>query len=98
MSSTLRIERFGSAATFIGVIAVAAPTLLAQEALSLRQALELALHSNPLIAASDAGEKEAEARIHQAQSGYLPRLQFSENLQRGNNPVFVFSSLLTQHQ
>jgi outer membrane protein TolC len=25
-------------------------------------------------------------------------LQFSESLQRGNNPVFVFSSLLTQHQ
>lgn len=55
-------------------------------------------YSNPLVAAADAGEKEAEARIHQAHSGYLPRLQFSESLQRGNNPVFVFSSLLTQHQ
>jgi outer membrane protein TolC len=53
---------------------------------------------NPLAAASDAREKEAQAHIHQAHSGYLPRLQFSESLQRGNNPVFVFSSLLTQHQ
>jgi outer membrane protein TolC len=60
--------------------------------------VDLALHSNPLVAASDAGEKVAEARIRQAHSGYLPRLQFSESHQRGNNPVFVFSSLLTQHQ
>ena len=76
---------------------LAAP-LAAQEALTLRQAVDLALRSNPLVAAADAGEKEAEARIHQARSGYFPRLQFSESLQRGNNPVFVFSSLLTQHQ
>jgi outer membrane protein TolC len=80
------------------ILALAAPSLLAQEALTLRQAVDLALHSNPLVAAADAGEKEAEARIHQAHSGYLPRLQFSESIQRGNNPVFVFSSLLTQHQ
>jgi outer membrane protein len=72
--------------------------LAAQEALTLREAVDLALRSNPLVAAADAGEKEAEARIHQARSGYLPRLEFSESLQRGNNPVFVFSSLLTQHQ
>src|SRR5215470_12850254 len=74
------------------------PPLPAQEALTLREAVDLALRSSPLVAAADAGEKEAEARIHQAHSGYLPRLQFSESLQRGNNPVFVFSSLLTQHQ
>src|SRR3954452_16120667 len=72
--------------------------LPAQEALTLRQAVDLALRSNPLVAAAGAGEREAEARIHQARSGYLPRMQFSESLQRGNNPVFVFSSLLTQHQ
>ena len=77
---------------------VSATPLVAQEALTLRQAVDLALRSNPLVAAADAGEKEAEARIHQSRSGYLPRLQFSESLQRSNNPVFVFSSLLTQHQ
>jgi hypothetical protein len=76
---------------------LAAP-LAAHEALTLRQAVELALQSNPLVAAAGAGEKEAEARIRQARSGYMPRVQFSESLQRGNNPVFVFSSLLTQHQ
>jgi outer membrane protein TolC len=48
--------------------------------------------------AADAGEKEAEARFRQARSGYMPRVQFSESLQRSNHPVFVFTSLLTQHQ
>src|SRR3954471_15388720 len=81
----------------LALFVLAAP-LAAQEGLTLRQAVDLALRSNPLVAAAGAGEKEAEAGIHQARSGYLPRLQFSESLQRGNNPVFVFSSLLTQHQ
>jgi outer membrane protein len=81
----------------LALLPLAAP-LPAREALTLRQAVNLALQSNPLVAAADAGEKEAEARIHQARSGYVPRLQFSESLQRGNNPVFVFSSLLTQQQ
>jgi len=78
--------------------ALAARALLAQEALTLRQAVDLALHSNPLAVAKDASEKETEARMRAAHSGYLPRLNFSESLQRGNNPVFVFSSLLTQRQ
>jgi outer membrane protein TolC len=81
----------------LALLILAAP-LPAQEALTLQQAVDLALRSNPLVAAAGAGEKEAEAHIHQAHSAYLPRVQFSESLQRGNNPVFVFSSLLTQHQ
>ena len=40
--------------------------LVAQEVLTLRQAVDLALRSNPLVAAADAGEKEAEARIREA--------------------------------
>ena len=70
----------------------------ARETLTLRQAVDLALRLNPQVAAADAGEKEAEAHIQQARSGYMPRVQFSESLQRSNNPVFVFTSLLTQHQ
>src|SRR5215469_3021631 len=98
MSSPLRIESFGTPVRFLTILAIAGSPLLAQEALTLRQAVDLALRSNPLIAASDTGEKEAEARIHQARSSYWPRVQFSESFQRGNNPVFVFGSLLTQHQ
>jgi outer membrane protein TolC len=98
MSFPLRIDRCGTAARFLTLVALAGSPVLAQEALTLRQAVNLALHSNPVVAASDAREKEAEARIREARSRYLPRLQFSESLQRGNNPVFVFTSLLTQRQ
>lgn len=83
--------------TALALLALTAP-LPAQESLTLRQAVDLALQSNPLVAAADAGEKEAKARIQQARSGYMPRAQFSESFQRSNNPVFVFTSLLTQHQ
>lgn len=72
--------------------------LPAQQALTLRQAVDLALRSNPLVAAAKAGEGEAEARIQQARSAYLPHAEFSEGFQRSNNPVFVFTSLLTQQQ
>jgi outer membrane protein len=83
--------------TASALLALTAP-LAAQEVLSLREAVDLALRLNPLVAAANAGEKEAEARIHQALSRYMPRVQFSESLQRSNNPVFVFTSLLTQQQ
>jgi hypothetical protein len=99
MSSPLPIKGFGTSARFLIKLHLLLPLLFWRRTpLTLRQAVDLALHSNPLVAASDAGEKEAEARIREVHSGYLPRLQFSESLQRGNNPVFVFSSLLTQHQ
>jgi outer membrane protein TolC len=70
----------------------------AQEDLSLRQAVDLALRSNPLLAAADAGKKEADARILLARSEHMPRAELSESVQRSNNPVFVFTSLLTQQQ
>jgi outer membrane protein TolC len=41
---------------------------------------------------------EAGARIQQAQSGYWPRVDLMETVQRGNQPVFVFSSLLSQRR
>ena len=80
------------------IVLALSPLLRAQESLTLRQAVDLALSSNPVVAAVKAGEAEAEARIRQARSGYLPHAQVSESFQRSNNPVFVFTSLLTQRQ
>ncbi len=96
-SSTIVRSGMMSILKAITVMAFAA-SLPAQEVLTLRQAVDLALWANPLVAAAGAGEKEAEARIRQARSASMPHVQFSESFQRGNNPVFVFSSLLTQHQ
>ena len=41
---------------------------------------------------------EAEARVRKARSGFWPRVDLSETVQRGNQPVFVFSSLLSQRR
>ena len=72
--------------------------LWAQEPLSLREAVRLALAGHPSLEAAAAQVKAAETRREQAQSGRLPKLSYSESWQRSDNPVFVFSSLLTQHQ
>ncbi|MGA2197656.1 MAG: TolC family protein [Bryobacteraceae bacterium] len=72
--------------------------LLAQGPLSLREAVRLALQQNKAIAATNAGMGAAAAHIDEARAGRLPKLNYSESFARSDNPVFVFSSLLTQHQ
>jgi outer membrane protein TolC len=71
---------------------------LAQDPLSLREAVRLALRENKAIAAANAGTRAAAARIDEARAGRLPKVNYSESFARSDNPVFVFSSLLTQHQ
>ena len=70
----------------------------AQEPLSLHEAVRLALDENKALAATAAAVEASAARIDQARSGRLPKLNYSESYARSDNPVFVFSSLLTQHQ
>ena len=80
------------------LLLVLAGPLLAQDPLSLREAVRLALRENKAIAAADAGMRATAARIDEARAGWLPKLNYSESFARSDNPVFVFSSLLTQHQ
>jgi outer membrane protein len=70
----------------------------AQEPLSLKDAVRVALDKNCSLAASNAATNAAETRITQARAGNLPKLNYAESWTRSDNPVFVFSSLLTQHQ
>jgi outer membrane protein len=79
-------------------IALSAALIRAQEPLSLADAVRLALAHNQSIAAASAGALAAEAGIREARSGRLPRLNYTESFTRSDNPVFVFSSLLMQHQ
>ena len=81
-----------------GFLFVIALPVLAQNPLSLRDAVRLALREHPSVAATEANAKAAETKIKQMQSGYLPRLNYQESFTRGNNPVYVFGSLLTQRQ
>jgi len=70
----------------------------AQEPLSLRDAVKVALRENQTITASAAATRAAGTRLTQARSALLPKVNYSETVARSDNPVFVFSSLLTQHQ
>ncbi len=79
------------------VIALAWPAV-AQDSLSLKDAVERALVKHPSVEASKLGVEAAGARVAQARAAYLPKLNYSESLLRTDNPVMVFSSLLTQHQ
>jgi len=42
------------------------------------------------------GRQIADAQLKEARAGWFPLLQFSETFTRGNNPVYVFGSLLEQ--
>jgi outer membrane protein TolC len=66
--------------------------------LTLADAVALALRQNPQIQASEDQAQAAKARIGQARAGWFPRLDASQGFTRGNNPVYVFGSLLTQRQ
>jgi outer membrane protein TolC len=48
--------------------------------------------------AAEVAEREARERTTQARAGYFPKVDVSETWQRGNQPVFVFSSLLSQRR
>jgi outer membrane protein len=69
-----------------------------QEPLGVKAAVRLALRENRAVAAAEAGVQAAQSRVAQARSGQLPKVNYSETFSRGDNPVYVFSSLLTQHQ
>jgi outer membrane protein len=65
---------------------------------SLEQAVTIALKNNPSVHAATAYADAAKHAIEAAKAGYLPHLNFSEGVTRGNNPVYVFGTLLTQQQ
>jgi outer membrane protein len=70
----------------------------AQSPLSLSEAIARAKAHNPDAGAAAAAEREAAERVTQARGGYFPKVDVAESWQRGNHPVFVFSSLLAQRQ
>jgi outer membrane protein len=80
------------------VVALGVCPAPAQESLTVGQAVELALAKNGTVEASREGTQAAGSRIAEARGTRLPRVQYTEVWQRSNNPVFVFGSLLTQHQ
>jgi outer membrane protein len=77
------------------VLVFGAGTAHAQDVLTLDAAVAQALGANPTLKAARSGQDEAAARQDEARSRFFPRVTVSESWQRGNAPVFVFSSLLS---
>ncbi|MEP6467597.1 MAG: TolC family protein, partial [Parafilimonas sp.] len=77
------------------VIALLTPVAAAAQApLTLETAVQATLARNASLRAARAGRDEAAAGVAQARSALFPRVSVSESWQRGDQPVFVFSSLL----
>jgi len=95
---TLCLLVFGNAGPF-------APTANSQtaprlseptEQLTLMQAVEIALRTNPSMKVTAAGRQLADAQLQEARTGRWPSLQAAETFTSSNNPVFVFGTLLEQ--
>ena len=71
---------------------------VAQEPLTLRQAIDRALGQNPEAAVAHADGQEAKAAASLARTQLLPQLNFTEDISRGDDPVYVFGTRLRQRQ
>lgn len=89
------LPRAGAAPGAILLAAVLASSAAAQS-VTLRDAVDEALARHPAIAAADARQRSAQAREAEARAARFPRLGVTEAVTRGNNPVFVFGTLLEQ--
>lgn len=75
-----------------------APALVAQETLTIDRAVQEAMERNATLKGARAGADAEASRITEAQARWFPQVTFTETWQRGNQPVFVFSSLLSSRQ
>ena len=79
---------------FIGpMISIA---VASQEPLTLKQAIQRALDANPEASVARAETREAKANASLARTQLLPQLSFTEDISRGDDPVYVFGSRLRQ--
>jgi outer membrane protein len=92
---TLKCRTYWTLTIFLVLIAT---PLAAQESLTLSTAVARALESNPDLAVDAPGQQAAHLEFKAARAGYLPRLDFEQSYLAGNNPVFVFGTLLTQQK
>ena len=97
--------RFGpwKSLAIAAILTLAGSALRAQEAakgpqVTLEQAVQSALQQNPAFRTSQDDADAARARLKQVQSAWYPRFDFHQDFTRGNNPVYVFGTKLTQRQ
>src|SRR5208337_4199964 len=70
----------------------------AQEPLTLRQVISEALGQSPVAAIARADNQEAKSAASLARTQLLPQLNFTEDISRGDDPVYAFGTRLRQRQ
>lgn len=85
------LVRFGA---IVLAVVLSSPALA--QSVTLREAVDEALSGNPATASADARQRTARAREAEARAARFPRVDVTEAVTRGNNPVFVFGTLLEQ--
>jgi len=84
---------------WIAILTLAAPgAVAAQERLALDDAIARARSRHPSVVAAGIAEREAALKVEEAKAAFYPRVDAVESWQRGNLPVFAFSSLLSQRR
>jgi outer membrane protein len=93
MKNVLRIKTL-----ILALLAVVlfSPWLAAQETLTLEEAIRKTLESNSNLAIDAPARAAAASELAASRAGYLPRLDVEQSVLGGNNPVYVFGTLLTQ--
>ena len=71
---------------------------VAQEPLTLRQAINEALGQSPEAAIARAGNEEAKSAATSARTQLLPQVNLAEDISRGDDPVYVFGTRLRQQR
>src|SRR5260370_11689469 len=97
MQPTKRVARMKhilGPARWVALICIFPAGLVAQETLTLRQAIQVALKQSPDIEAAGARGDEAKACAALARTQYLPEVSFTDDVARGNDPVYVFGTRL----
>jgi outer membrane protein len=80
---------------FAAAVVSVCPAVSAQEVLTVDQAVREVIAHNASLRAARATVSEADGRVDEARSGWFPRVSVTESWQRGDEPVFVFGSLLS---
>lgn len=70
----------------------------AQSTLGLHEAIDRALGLNPEAAAALAGVDEARAGVALARTALLPQIRFTEDMSKGDDPVYAFGTRLRQQR
>ena len=83
---------------FFLLISIGELAAVAQEPLTLRQAINEALGQSPEAAIARADSLDAKSAAGMARTRLLPQLGFTEDISRSNDPVYAFGTRLRQRQ